>query len=160
MAKPCPCSLALVLLLAAGTVGAQQVYRSIDADGNVTFSSSPPPPNSAARVDTIQLPPGPTAEQQSAAEARMRQIEADSERRAAARAERQAQQGSDVAAAQQALQQAEQELEQARVRGDGDWQTIVTGGRVPSAAYEERVKAAEARVQDARDALTRARGGR
>lgn len=151
--------LAVALLLLAGAAAAQQVYRSIDADGNVTFSSSPPPPNSGERVDTITLPPGPTPAQQAAAEERMRQIEADAQRRTEERASRQAQQQTDVQGAREVLRQAEADLLQAQERGEGDWQTLATGGRVPSASFNERVQQAEQRVQEARDALNRAQQG-
>lgn len=153
------CLPAVALLLLTGAAGAQQVFRSIDADGNVTFSSSPPSPNSGARVDTITLAPGPTPEQRAAAEERMRQIEAEAERITQDRAARRAQQQSDVQGAREALRQAEAELVKAQERGDGDWQTLATGGRVPSAAYDDRVEQAEQRVQEARDALNRAQQG-
>lgn len=151
------CAAFALLVFANGNAVGEQVFRSIDADGNVTFSSSPPPPNSAARVDTITLPPGPTPEQQAAAEARLREIEAQTRRQAEERAARQANRASDADAARRNLEQAEQDLAAARERGDGDWQTLATGGRVPSGDYMDRVRQAEQRVQEAREALSQAR---
>jgi hypothetical protein len=48
------------LLIAANAAAQQAVYKSIDANGNVTYSSTPPP--DAARAVAIELtaPPAPT----------------------------------------------------------------------------------------------------
>jgi glutaredoxin len=40
------------LALAAGSTGAQTVYRIVGPDGKVTFSDQPPPPSSPAKVTT------------------------------------------------------------------------------------------------------------
>jgi len=79
-----PCTLALALL--AGTASAEQIYRSIDADGNVTFSSQPPA--DAVDVDEVSLPPGPSAEEQAAARKRVQAQEATASEIGEARASR------------------------------------------------------------------------
>jgi hypothetical protein len=55
----------LVLLMTSlpGTAAADTIYKTLDAQGNVTFSSTPPPQGTNAQQ--IELPPGPTpAEEQ------------------------------------------------------------------------------------------------
>lgn len=78
------CLLALALL--AGAVSAEQIYRSIDADGNVTFSSQPPA--DAVDVDEVSVPPGPSAEAQAAARKRVQAQEATASELGEARASR------------------------------------------------------------------------
>jgi hypothetical protein len=55
--------LTLIVCLLPATAAADTVYKSVDAQGNVTFSNIPPPPGSNAQQ--IELPSGPTpAEEQ------------------------------------------------------------------------------------------------
>ena len=59
-----PCLIAITLstsLLSAAAM-AETIYKSIDAEGNVTFSNTPPPAGVESRQ--IDLPPGPTPAQQ------------------------------------------------------------------------------------------------
>lgn len=46
----------------SGNTLAQKVYESVDAEGDVTFSDTPPPPD-AGKTRQIELQPGPTAAQ-------------------------------------------------------------------------------------------------
>jgi hypothetical protein len=50
----------LPALLAAGSGGGDQIYRWVDANGKVTFSSTPPPEGKQAEV--VDLPPPPSPE--------------------------------------------------------------------------------------------------
>jgi hypothetical protein len=88
-------SLVLGLALSLGipaTAGAQQqVYRSVDAQGNVSFSSSPPAGSNLRSVESIELQPGPSEADRQEAEARAREMQqaadAYTQRRQAAREE-------------------------------------------------------------------------
>ena len=80
----------LLLTLLAGTAAAEQIYRSVDAEGNVTFSSTPPA--DAAAVEAVSVPPGPSAEQQQEARERMQRQEATASEMGEARANRTQQQ--------------------------------------------------------------------
>jgi hypothetical protein len=51
-------SIILVMLFAAGSAGAQQMYKWVDKDGKVRYSDTPPP--SGTKATTIQ-PPSPAA---------------------------------------------------------------------------------------------------
>jgi hypothetical protein len=76
----------LMLALPTGTVAAEQIYRSVDAEGNVTFSNEPPA--GAVAVDTVNVRPGPSDAEQSAARERMQRQEATASEIGEARASR------------------------------------------------------------------------
>ena len=79
---------ALSLLLALNiahtpTATAQQVYRSVDAQGNVIYSDAPPA--DAAQTHTIELPPGPTEEQVKQAQQRTKALKESADKLASER---------------------------------------------------------------------------
>jgi hypothetical protein len=76
----------LVLVLLAGTAMAGQIYRSVDADGNVTFSSEPP--GNATTVEEVKVRPGPSAEAQREARERLQRQESTANEMGEARAGR------------------------------------------------------------------------
>lgn len=78
------CLLGLALL--AGTAAAEQIYKSVDADGNVTFSNQPPA--DAVDVDEVKVKPGPSAAAQQAARERVQAQEATASELGEARASR------------------------------------------------------------------------
>lgn len=47
------------MLILTGNTHATRIYKSTDADGNVTYSSTPP--DDAAQIERINLPPVPVA---------------------------------------------------------------------------------------------------
>jgi hypothetical protein len=76
----------LMLIMPAGTAAAEQIYRSVDAEGNVTFSSQPP--TGAVAVDKVNVRPGPSAAEQNAARERVQRQEATASEIGEARASR------------------------------------------------------------------------
>jgi Domain of unknown function (DUF4124) len=64
----------LLLAMLAGTVAAEQIYRSVDAEGNVTFSNQPPA--NSVTVDQVSVQPGPSDAAQREAQERMQRQEA------------------------------------------------------------------------------------
>ena len=76
----------LLLVMLAGTAAAEQIYRSVDAEGNVTFSSQPP--TGAVTVDKVSVKPGPSEAEQHAARERMQRQEATASEMSEARASR------------------------------------------------------------------------
>jgi hypothetical protein len=76
----------LMLAVPTGTVAAEQIYRSVDAEGNVTFSSQPP--TGAVAVDKVNVQPGPSDAEQSAARERVQRQEATASEMSEARANR------------------------------------------------------------------------
>ena len=142
-----------------------EVYRSVTADGRVTYSDRPP--SDAVRTEQIAEPPPPPAElQQEAA----RQAEENRATRDAIDGERRAK-SADVAAAEKDVRDAERDLaaarkrlEAGRVEQEGDRTGTVGGKARRSDAYLERVgrleaevATAQARVKETKEALRRAR---
>ena len=82
----------LTLVLLAGAAAAEPIYRSVDADGNVTFSGTPPA--NAAAVEEVSVQPGPSAAAQRAARERTQRQEAAASDMSEARAGRAQQQPS------------------------------------------------------------------
>jgi len=61
--------------------------------------------------------------------------------------------------AERGLRNARIALQEARIKGDDDWQYLAAGGRVLKQSYLDRVKDAERRVKDAEEGLRRAGSG-
>ncbi|WPL19301.1 hypothetical protein Thiowin_04418 [Thiorhodovibrio winogradskyi] len=72
-------SLALILAgtiaLAMPAAAQQQVYRSVDAQGRVSFSAEPPAGEDVRSIESIELQPGPSEADRQAAEARVRDMQ-------------------------------------------------------------------------------------
>jgi hypothetical protein len=64
----------LLLAMLAGTAAAEQIYRSVDAQGNVTFSNQQPA--NSVTVDQVSVQPGPSDAAQREARERMQRQEA------------------------------------------------------------------------------------
>jgi len=76
----------LLLVLLAGTAAAEQIYRSVDAEGNVTFSNQPPA--NSVTVDKVSVQPGPSDAAQREAQERMQRQEETANELGEARASR------------------------------------------------------------------------
>jgi hypothetical protein len=77
------------LLIAAHAAAQQTVYKSIDANGNVTYSSTPPP--DAARAEAIELTPSPAPTEIEAAQQRAQALQELGDQASSEREERSAQ---------------------------------------------------------------------
>ena len=136
---------------------AQEIYRSVDEQGNVTFSDTPP--SGAGVVERVVLPPPAASPQgQGPAGERNQQLldaaaEADRQR-TEKRREKQAR----VESAEKRLQQAEADLADAKEIKDSDRQNLAGGKRRIHPDYFERLKQAEQEVEAARKALRQVRG--
>jgi methyl-accepting chemotaxis protein len=143
-------------------VGDQQsptIYKVIDQQGRVSYSTTPPTglDSSPQTLETMIIAPGPNAAEQRAARQQMHQF-IQEQQRAAYQQQRIAEQQTEARQhALDALAQAQQRLDEARQIQTQDWQQIVNGGRVLSQAYFERVRQAEEAVQQSRQALQRLR---
>lgn len=80
----------LMLALLAGAVTAEPIYRSVDADGNVSFSGTPPV--NAVTVEELSTRAAPSAAAQREARERTQRQEAAASDLSKARAERAPQQ--------------------------------------------------------------------
>lgn len=148
--------LLLALIAASGHAG---VYKSRDADGNVTYSDSPQ--SGAIEESVIATPPPPTAEEVEASQAREREIsEAASQASASADAR-----VANRAALRTQLDDAKQALESAqaaRVAGEeplpGERRGLAGGGTRLTEEYharqgqlEDAVSAAEQNLRQAEE---------
>ena len=77
------------LLIAANASPQQAVYKSIDANGNVTYSSTPPP--DAARAEAVELTPPPAPSEIEAAQQRAQALQELGDQASREREERSAQ---------------------------------------------------------------------
>ena len=145
------------LVAASGLAAQQTVYRWVDAEGNITYSSQAPA--QAEDLQEIEIPPGPTEAQRKAAEERLERslerIEALDEARKEAAEKRK----ESVGEAEAALAEAERNLEQARRVQPEDWILGYRTSGMKKPEYYQRVKDAEAAVAEAKRRLKDLRGG-
>jgi len=152
----------LLVLAAAADVQTAQVYKSVDKEGNVTYSEEPPP---GVEAQPVAIETHPTQERrQEAEDVRLRMLQEGQE------VDRQlAQQRQRREALHIELERAEQALVEARRRLD-DGMEPLPGERVGTVSGKSRlreeyfarverlkdaVKAAERQVQEAQDALAK-----
>ena len=150
-----------VTLLFAGTLGApslalaEEIYKSVDADGNVTYSSVPP--EEAVDTQTVSVPDAPSEVQRQEAEQREKQRQRAADNMARERAARDSQRGGTVQDAEKGRDRAKTQLERAQVEQDSDWQGLAGGGRRLKESYFERVRNAEEELRQAEEAVSKAR---
>jgi predicted ribosome quality control (RQC) complex YloA/Tae2 family protein len=146
------CLLALLLATLSATAASETVYRSVDAQGNVTFSDEPPLTGSGVEEVTIDAPPPPASRMRHSeqeAQAAIKQANRNQMRREAAEEQR----SMELREAEQALEQARKNLEQAKVIQEGDRRGKAGGGTRLTTEYLNRVKAAEKGVEEAQSRL-------
>lgn len=146
-----------VCLLGLSAAGAETVYRSVDADGNVTFSTLPP--ENANDVEKVELAPPPSQERvEDAMQRQQRMLELVDEGLKERNAKKEAR-ATAVSEAEQAVKDAQQALTDAKKIGPED-RLGGTGSGLLSPEYLQRVKQAEERLAVAKTNLAKARGGR
>lgn len=138
-----------VLLLAAFTLpAAADAIRSVDKDGNVTFSDQPVPDSVEAEKISIDAPPPP--QEQMTESQREAQAVIDKANRIQPHSDAASQgQNMNNTAATQDPENARKQLEKAKIVGEGDRQGTAGGGSRLTPAYQERVRKAEQAVSDA-----------
>lgn len=144
----------LLLLLQVGlyssSLFAESVYRSVNENGEVVYSSKPP--LGAKNVESIQLQPGPLESDVNAAKQRaigLKQAIKKSQQREKNRLIDKRKVDSKL----NSLAEAEKKLQKAKVIQDSDWQFLARGGRHLKPAYFERIKKAEAAYERAKKEL-------
>jgi len=165
MRCPAPGPRALLLsglLMGAGPLGAATIYKSVDGDGRVSYSTELPAHGSSRSVEAMRIRTGPEGEASPGAGLNAQVPPPGPAARPGATqgAGRGATQGAaqgQVKQAQQDLIQAKAELEQAKIHGPEDWQADAGDTQVSTPQYEQRVAAARERVRDLEAALERAR---
>jgi hypothetical protein len=142
---------ALALMLMAVVAQGQTVYRSVDDQGRVTYSSEPP--EGARASKEIRIEPGPSEAQRQEALDRQRRLLEQSAEAGAEREQSRAQRAAEIQQAEEELRAAREALEQARVKRERDWQGRAGGGHRLKESYFERVRAAEQAVDAAEKRL-------
>lgn len=84
-------AIATVALLAACTASAETVYKSVDAQGRVSYSSTPPITAPEEMIEKVKIAPGPTEQQKQDATQRAKALETDRSRAEATKQEQQTQ---------------------------------------------------------------------
>jgi multidrug resistance efflux pump len=135
--------------------GAEPVYKSIDAEGNVTYSATPT--TQAVTTTPINIDPAPSAERKQQAIQRQQEWQRSARDASNAINSRREQRAQALEQAKQALEQARQSLAEASVQQTDDWQGKAGGGRHLKASYFARVQQAQAAVELAERNLARAR---
>ena len=147
-------SLAAITVLAVCQASAENVYRSVDEQGNVTFSDRPVQGAQQQEQINIQTT-SPTPEQRRQTRQRETALQkAAGEKGAGSRAARRA---SEQKAARQAVEDAEKRLEEAARVREGDRIGTAGGGSRLKPGYHERVRAAEDALEQARKDAERLR---
>jgi hypothetical protein len=137
----------------ACNASAQTYYRSVDAEGNVTYSANPPV--DAAQVAPVEVQPGPSDEEVKRAVERQQRFEAQLGEAEEKRAQMDQDREDKVKAAEEAVEQAERDLLDAKKTRGVDY---LSGGAL--AQYQERVQAAEEALDKAKQDLRKVRSGR
>jgi hypothetical protein len=148
--------LALLIMVLPVHLMADEVYRSVDADGNVTYTDYPPEADTS--VEKIDLPPTPSEESRLNTEERNAAIRKAMEEAREKRLKKEAGRNALVSKALEELEEAEEELKQAKEMGEDDRQTMLGGRSRIKPEYYERVEEAEAKVEAARKKLKEIRG--
>jgi electron transfer flavoprotein alpha subunit len=143
---------ALLLAILSAVAAADTVYRSVDTEGNVTFSDEPPLTGSGVEEITIDAPPPPVPRvRQSEQEAQAAINKANRYQMRSKAAEEQ--RSMELREAEKALEQARKNLEEAKVVREGDRRGKAGGGTRLTSEYLNRVKAAEKGVEEAQSRL-------
>ncbi|MEW8052238.1 MAG: DUF4124 domain-containing protein [Candidatus Thiodiazotropha sp.] len=142
---------ALPALLQAG-----DVYRSVDAEGNVTYTDTPPKTDGS--VEKIEIQPGPSEASRLDTEERNAAIRKAMEEARAKRLERKASREERLSKAREELEDAEADLKRTKELGDDDRQYLSGGRSRIKPEYFDRIKEAEDKVEAARKNFKEIRG--
>ncbi|MCM8856859.1 MAG: DUF4124 domain-containing protein [Candidatus Thiodiazotropha sp.] len=137
-------------------IQAGDVYRSVDAEGNVTYTDTPQGDDASA--ERIEVHPGPSAESILETEERNAAIRQAMEEAQEKRMEKKASREERMAKARKELDEAEEMLSKTKEFSDDDRQTFVSGKSRIRPEYYERVKKTEAVVEAARKRFKALRG--
>lgn len=134
---------------------AEGIYKSVDVEGHVTYSSVPP--DEAVESQPVSLPDAPTEAQRQEAVQREMELQKAADSLARERSARDNQRAETVKDTERALKEAKAQLDEAKVMQDADWQVMAGGGRHLKESYFERVRDAEEKLRQAEEAASKAR---
>ncbi|MCU7795530.1 MAG: DUF4124 domain-containing protein [Candidatus Thiodiazotropha sp. (ex Semelilucina semeliformis)] len=137
-------------------VAVAEIYRSLDAEGNVTYTDAPP--EGEQTVEKVRLPPEPSAENIRDTELRNMEIRRAADSASQKRLDEKRKKSAKVAQARKTLAEAEAKLAETKAIRDEDRQNMAGGKRRVHPDYFARVNAAKLEVEKAKKALRKARG--
>ena len=150
----------LLALLLANSAGAETVYRHVDAEGNVSFSSTPP--KAGEKAEAVEIDPDrnviaphttPQTEQLEAEERERYWSKQQQEQ------QEQQQHNATIEAAEEQLRAAQAAREAGQALQPGDLISKQSGGTRPSSQRTERLQRLDERVKAAEENLERVRRG-
>lgn len=146
----------LFLLASCAAVAQTTLYKSVDAQGNVTFSDTPPVDGAAADPIEISDTPANVLPSENIQEAMEEQQQADQR---AAREQQAARQdwNQRYATAKAELEEAEKNLASAQQIKEGDTVGSAFGGARPNQKWIENLEQAERDVEEKQAALDKVR---
>ncbi|PVV11324.1 MAG: hypothetical protein B6D72_07265 [gamma proteobacterium symbiont of Ctena orbiculata] len=143
---------------------AGDVYRTVDAEGNVTYTDSPPAvdasaekieihpgPSEASRLDTVRRNAAITVRRNAAIRKAVEEAQAE-------RLEKEAAHDARLSQARKELEEAEENLKKSKEIGDDDRQYFTGGRSRIRPEYFDRLKEAEGKVEAARKKYKEIRG--
>lgn len=133
-----------------------EVYRTIDEQGNVTYTDSPPA--EPKTIEKIEIQPGPSQESISDTLERNRAIREAMEEAREKRLEKSTTRKERLAKAEQEVEAAEKKLAAMEEIGDDDRQTLQGGKSYIRPEYFERVKKAQQELDEAKKRFKEIRG--
>ncbi|GEM_PF-1878128 len=152
----------LRVLVLAGLIGslpavpaAERVYKSVDENGHVTFSSQPVP--GAARVEPVQIAPPPPPERVRDAASVQDEVERAADQTRIDLDERLRNWQQRLKRAEDEVDRARAALEAAKKQTDADWRHNQSGARYLKQSYYDRVSRAEVELRRAEAALAKVR---
>jgi hypothetical protein len=146
----------LIISLFIQDAAGETIYRSVDKQGNVTYTNIPSSVNeSSVRVE---LPAAPSAESLQESKQRNSEIQRAAKEAQEKRLREKRQKQDRIKAAEKRLQEAEARLDKAKVIRDEDRESLTNGKRRIRSDYFARVKQAKEAVDEARKALSEASG--
>ncbi len=134
-----------------------EVIRSVDKDGNVTFSDAPVPGSVESSPVVINAQPAPTPQEVSESERQAQEMIQRANRDQVGRDVQADDRAARIRAAQLDLDSATAHLREVQVVRAEDRQSLANGGSKLRPEYLERVKNAEQQVMDAQQKLNEAK---
>jgi hypothetical protein len=147
---------AVTMLVAAPPTTAQGVFKSVDAQGNITYSDKPP--SDVVDAHRFELPPDLDEAQRTAAAAERQRLMRDADLEGKRRPARPS--AAQIRDAEQRLRAARAKLARYEVVQDDDWGGTEQGKRTLKPGYYARVSAAKEEVQEAEAELEGLRSAR
>ncbi|MET0049957.1 MAG: DUF4124 domain-containing protein [Candidatus Thiodiazotropha sp.] len=144
------------LMLVPLVLSAGEVFRTVDSEGNVTYTDTPP--DNGMKTQRVEIHEGPSQESIRHTQERNDAIRKAMEEARDQRLEKEASRREMLESAQDAVDKAEQNLKETQEMNDDDRENVVGGRSRIRPEYFERVKKAEDELKAARDHLKDVRG--